>query len=248
MIVGVVGAAGGVGTSTFGLLLSVAISEQLDDVDDVEEAVFIEVDRAGGVVGARFEVGVESGVRSWVSGLATGPELSVSGFGKLVAERLRLVAGPEGCVEAERVLSTHAVELLAGAMAGDRSRRWIVDLGRGGSAVSSVIAKADAVVVVASGAQEEVVRLPSLVSWCRPTRCVVVLGDRAPWSADEVQRHCGADVVLAGEGLTLSNAAVVDLIEGRRRRRSRLWRTVLTCRDAVLSSPVPADHMQTRVS
>jgi len=254
VIVGVVGAAGGVGTTTVGLLLSAAIAEHGPGGPDgpdgpgIAETVFIEVDRAGGVAGARFELGVHGGLRSWVAGLATDPALDVSRFGKLGADRWRIVAGPEGCTEAERVLSPHATELLASAITADRSRRWVLDLGRGGAAVSPLATAADSVVMVSSGAREEVVRLPSLVSWCRPARCVVVLGGRAPWPPEEVRHHCQADVVLAGEEMTMPNSAVVDLIEGRRRGRSRVWRTVLACRDAVLSPPVTPDVRERSVS
>ncbi len=238
MIAGVVGAAGGVGTTTFGLLLSMAIAEH---GTDTAETVFIEADRAGGVVAARFELGIHGGVRSWVAGLATDPSLDVARFGKLGADGWRILGGPEGCLDAERVLSPHATELLASAIVADRARRWVLDLGRGGAAVSELAAAADSVVVVCSGAPEEIVRLPSLVSWCRPARCVVVLGGRAPWPPEEIRHHCQADMVLPGDELTMPNSAAVDLIEGRRRRRSRVWRTVLACRDAVLLPPVTAD-------
>lgn len=251
MIAGVVGAAGGVGTTTFGLLLSVAIAEHGTPGTDgtgIAETVFIEADRAGGVAGARFELGVDGGVRSWIAGLATDPSLDVSGFGKLGAERLRIVAGPEGCIDAERVLNPHATGLLASAIGADRSRAWVMDLGRGGDGVSELATAAESVVVVCSGAPEEVVRLPPLVSWCRPARCVVVLGRRAPWPPEEIRDHCGAEVVLPGEELTMPNRAVVDLIGGRRRRRSRVWPTVLACRDAVLSSPVTPDLRERSVS
>ena len=104
MIVGVVGAAGGVGTTTVGLLLSAAIAEHGPggpggpDGPGIAETVFIEADRAGGVAGARFELGVHGGLRSWVAGLATDPALDVSRFGKLGAAAVAAAgASASGC-------------------------------------------------------------------------------------------------------------------------------------------------------
>ncbi len=233
MITGVVGACGGAGATNLGLLLSAAVGGH----DDHEaEAVFVEADRAGGVVGARFDLGTERGVASWISGLAADAALPVDRFGKLIASGVRVLPGPVGWSDAERVLGRQSVELLSAAMSADGDRRWVVDLGRGGSALNPVAAIADAMVVVCPGMPEYVVRLPSLVAWARPAACTVVLTGRSPWPSEEVRRHCSADHLIEAPDLAVSAGEIAGLIEGRRRRRSRAWISVLACRDAVATA------------
>ena len=241
MIVSLVGAAGGVGTSTFGLLLAVALQEQrqqqeeLPDLSATDEITLIEADPSGGVAGARFELGVADGLQAWVAGLATEPSLSVDRFGKRIADGLRVVPGPLGTADAERVLTPGVFDMLAAAMTRNRNQPWVVDLGRGAAATSPIADIADATIIVASGLAEHVVRLPTLVA-ASPATTVVAMGGSSTWSAAEVQHHCHADAVIAGPDFRLPAGQVVDLVEGRRRRRSLVWRSVLRCRDAVIES------------
>ena len=247
MIVGVVGAGGGVGASTFALLLAKALAESNDGPESAE-TVLVEADPAGGVVGTRFDLGFERGVGSWVAGLAAEPGLSVAKFGKTVAPGLRVLVAPGPGSDAERVLSSSGSGSLASAVGSDVSRWWVLDLGRGLMSVRALLSVCDVVVIVSSGLPAEVVRLRALVGSARPGRCVVVLGDRSPWSAGEVGEHCSADVVLSGSVGNVSGAVVAGLVEGRRRRRSGLWRSVLSCREAVLASSPMASEAERSAS
>ncbi len=233
MIVAVTGAGGGVGTSTLALLLTVALAET---AADDQEAALVEVDRAGGVAGARFDIGVDNGLHDWAAGLATDPSTPIGQYGKRLGERLRAVPGPMAPADAERVLTPVVQELIAAAMTADRSRLWVVDVGRGGAGATPIVDAADGVVVVTNGLPEQVVRLPSLVQRCASTPCIVMVGGRSSWPIDEIQDHAGASAVLDGPEFRLSVDQVIALVEGRKRRRSLQWRSVLRCRDAVLQA------------
>jgi len=210
--------------------------------------VLVEADRAGGVAGARFDLGVERGIGSWISGLATNPELPVTGFGKLGIEGLRILTGPVAAADAELVLSPQAIDLMLRAMTADDDRWWILDLGRGGSAAAPLAAVADAVVIVCPGSAEYVVRLPSLVAWAQPATTIVLLAGSTLWPVDEIRQHCSADEIVEGPRLAISSGEAVDLIEGRRRRRSRAWAAALACRDTVIAHRTTTPAVQRSVS
>ena len=231
MIVGVVGAGGGVGTSTLSLLLSASVREFAGESADV---VLVEADRSGGVVGARWQLGLDAGVGSWVSGLAADGSRSVSEFGRQVVKGFRVVPGPAGVVEAEKALTGQAVSLLSSAMSADTSRWWTVDLGRGCSTVRPLAQLSSVVVVVSSGAEEEVAGLAAVVEAVRPAKCVLVLGSRLSFSADEVVEFCGGEVVVRSGVECFDGSSAVKIIEGKGRKRSQEWKTAVKVREAVM--------------
>lgn len=233
MIVTMIGAAGGVGTSTLGLLLSVALQER---ADADRETVFLEADPSGGVTGARFDLGINSGLQAWVAGLATDPTVSVAQFGTCISDRLRVVPAPVSWADTERVLTPVVTDMLATTMTTDSERSWVVDVGRGGGASSSLAGVADVAVIVSPGLPEHVVRLSSMVTAVRPVPCVVMVTGQSTWPTGEIQRHCEAEAVLGGPEFRLTADQVVDLVEGRKRRRSLPWRSVLQCRDTVVET------------
>lgn len=226
-----VGAAGGVGTSTLGLLLSVALRE---GAGPDREVVLLEADRSGGVAGARFDLGIGNGLQAWVAGLATDPTVEVTSFGKRVGDGLRVLPAPVSWTDTERILTPGVTEMLATAIASDDERWWVVDLGRGGGTSGPLVDPADVVVIVTLGLPDHVVRLPSMVKTVHPVPCVVMVSGPTTWPTDEIRRHCGAAAVLQGAEYRMTADHVVDLVEGRKRRRSLPWRSVLQCRDAVV--------------
>lgn len=226
------GAAGGVGTSTLGLLLSVALCETATD----REVVFLEADPSGGVTGARFDLGTNSGLQAWVAGLATDPTVAVTEFGKRIGDGLRVVPAPVAWADTERILTPGVTDMLATAMTGDDDRWWVIDLGRGGGATALLVDIADVGVLVTPGLPEHVVRLPSMVKAVHPVPCIVMVSGQSTWPTDEIERHCGAAAVLTGPEYRLSADQIVGLVEGRKRRRSLPWRSVLHCRDAVVQT------------
>ena len=207
MIVAMIGGGGGVGTSTLGLLLSVALREgEIADGKIADrEVVLLEADRAGGTLGARFDLGVDGSLQAWVAGLATDPTISVEQFGKRVGDGLRVVPAPVGWTDTERILTPAVLDMLVTAITGDDGRSWIVDVGRGGGAASPLIAAADVAVVVTLGLPEQIVRLPSIVKAIDPVPCVVTVGGRTAWPTDEIQRHCGATAVIGEPGVSSAN-------------------------------------------
>ena len=240
------GAAGGVGTSTVGLLLAVALAEGARPYgvtsapepgsSNNSQVVYVEADRAGGVAGARFDLGIAGGLQAWVAGLASDPTLTVDGFGKVIGDGQRVVPGPVSWIDAERLLTPAVIDMVALAMKRHDDRWWVVDIGRGGAALDPMVEAADVAVIVGSGLPEHVVRLPPLVSACRPATCIVVIGGRSAWPLEEIRQHCGADVVIDGPEYGLRADQIVDLVDGRKRRRSLVWRSILRCRDAVVDA------------
>lgn len=224
------------GTSTLGLLLAVALREGEAQESPDRDVVLLEADRSGGTAGARFDLGVAGGLQAWVAGLAADPTVAVTQFGRRIADGLRVVPAPVGTAETERILTRGVSDMLAAAITRDSDRLWVVDVGRGGEAAVPLTTVADVAVLVTLGLAEQIVRLPSMVRALHPVPCVVMVGGPTAWSTGEIHDHCGATAVIDGPEYRMPADQVVDLVEGRRRRRSLPWRSVLHCRDAVVET------------
>jgi len=195
------------------------------------ERVVIEADLDGGVIGARYGVGVEPGVGALVSALRheVSDELLLDRSARRVADRAWLVPGPESSVTAQRVWGAdRAAAQVADALAADRDRVWLVDGGRmaARSATSPLVARADVTLVFTRDQPADLLQVPERVAdfaaLC-PLVGVVVVG--APdYGDDELRAFCGVDhlwrVAAAPDAVALTQRGWND----RRLRRAPVWR------------------------
>ncbi|MGE0795435.1 MAG: hypothetical protein AB7O29_08835 [Acidimicrobiia bacterium] len=226
MIVTVGSIRGAPGATSWSLLLAAAWPREF-----TERRVVLETDPAGGVLGARYGLGVEPGAVRMVTGIRRNGTSSVSleGVAREVDAGLFVVPGPESA-EQSRSVWVEGAGPVAAHIAGDPGV-WFVDAGRLDEVNPSVafVDRSLAVVLVVGPRQEDLVQLPSRVDALR-RRCRtvgVVVPGRSGFDASEIAEFCRADgawVVPVREDLI---DEVGRLLSGTRARRSWLWRHAL---------------------
>ena len=217
---------GSPGTTSWSLLLGAAWPREFAD-----PRVVIEADPAGGVLGARYGLGVEPGAVRLVTGIRRNGATTVdfSGIARELDANLFVVPGPESGEQARAVWSEGASAVSA-RFADDRAG-WFVDAGRLDESNPSMafVDSSSLVVLVAGPRHEDLVQLPSRVSTLR-RRCDtvgVIVSGRCPFAAEEIADFCRSDrawVVPARNDLV---DEVGRLLAGSRARRSWLWRYAL---------------------
>lgn len=229
MIVTLSSVGGAPGVTSWALLLAAAWPSELQD-----ERAVLEADLDGGVLGARYEIGVEPGAAALVSGARRadtgGVELSLCG--RRVADDVWLVPGPESAEQARPLWSSRgAAESVADALAKD-DRTWIVDAGRAGpaSVLAPLFERATISLVFSRSEREALVQLSARVEGLRRATGmvgVVVVGKPA-FSEGELQQFFASHklwFVEEDRNLVDASRQVWSL---RRARRSMLWRSAVS--------------------
>jgi hypothetical protein len=195
------------------------------------ERVLLEADLDGGVLGARYGLGVDPGVVSLIAALrrSTGEPVPVADHGRLGAPGLWLVPGPESGEQARSVWAGTAATV-AERLAED-ARVWLVDVGRlhGGSLTVPLVERARLTMLVCGARAEDLVQVParvaSLAAGC--ARVAVLVVGRTAYSSAELGEFFGTSMVWrVGAHADVATIAGVVLSPGRA-RRSLLWRTAL---------------------
>lgn len=214
------------------------------------ERVVLEADLDGGVIGARYGVGVEPGVGALVSALRhdAAHDHVLEQCARRVDARAWLLPGPESSITAQRVWGAdRAAAQVADALAADLDRVWLVDAGRvsGRSVTSPLVARAAATLVFTRDQPADLVQVPErvadLAALC-PRVDVVVVGD-PDYGTAELRHFCGVDHVwrisAAPDAVALTQRGWTD----RRLRRAPVWRdTVALAADlADLCAPAAQD-------
>lgn len=226
MIVAVCSIRGAPGATSWALLLAAAWP-----LEQAVERVMLEADPAGGVVGARYGLGVEPGAIQFVTAVRRGTSepVSIEGVSRLVADGVAVIPGPETGERARAVWSESAPELSSRLAQDDRT--WIVDLGRSDESNPSVafVEHAAAVVLVVGPRPEDLVQLPSRIARLRraTARVVVVVSGRCEFVSADVAEFSGADGVWVVDPRGDLVEEVGSVLGGRRGRRSWLWRQAL---------------------
>ncbi len=198
------------------------------------DRVVLEADPDGGVLGARYELGVDPGVVSLVSASrrVEGP-LAVHEHGRCVAPGLWVVPGPENAEQATAVWSASAETVAAGCAIDEHV--WLVDCGRLRAQAPHVafLRHAAQIVVVSGCRREDLVPLPAAVDRLaalssRGSAGVgAIFVGRLDYRPHEMVDFLGADVLAVvaadDDALTLAASAAA----GGRGRRSLLWRSAL---------------------
>ena len=213
------------------------------------ERVVLEAARDGGVLGARYQLGVEPGVSTLAAVVrrhVPGDPLPVAEFARQVGPGLWVVPQPESAEAAATIWSS--VSAVASAIAGD-PRVWVVDAGRlGPGGFGMAFAAQSSLAVVVSGVGEEsLVQLPARVQSLQRAGALVavlVVGKL---------RHSVQELgAFAGTGLVWSVAAERDLpawvaavLSGGRARRGWVWRQAVEVAaeiaERVMATSSPAD-------
>lgn len=231
MIVGLGSVRGAPGVSSWAMLLAAAWPVG----DDLERVVF-EADVDGGVAGARFGVGVEPGVQSMVSELrdADDPSAALQVAGRSLGEGAWLVPGPESAEAAWRLWSADRVaESMATALAADRRRVWLCDLGRvtAHSPTAPLLRRASTLLLFARDQRADLVQVPPRVAALREATAevgVVVVGS-PEYRVEELSEFFGCRQVW----IVSSADDVVELSRQvwssrKARWRSRVWSEALS--------------------
>jgi MinD-like ATPase involved in chromosome partitioning or flagellar assembly len=225
MIVTLASVRGSPGVTSWSLLLAAAWPAR-----DGRDRVVLEADLAGGVLGARYGLGVEPGAVSLIASLRrTDGDIPVAEHGRCVGEHIWLVPGPESGEQAGPVWAGTA-ETVASRLAADE-RVWLVDAGRldAGSVILPLAVASKMVVLVCRSGPEDLVQVPSRVAALAAHTAnvgVLVVG-RVSYSIEELREFFGSPTVCTvGKTDDLPALASGVLAPGRA-RRTWVWRRAL---------------------
>lgn len=225
MIVTLASIHGSPGVTSWSLLLAAAWPGR-----DPHDRVVLEADPAGGVLGARYGLGVEPGAVSLIASLRrNNGEIPVAEHGRCVGEHVWLVPGPESGEQAGAVWAGTA-EVVAPRLAADE-RVWLVDAGRldAGSPTLPLAMAARMVVLVCRSGPENLVQVPSrMAALAAHTATVgVLVAGKVSYSVEELGEFFGSPVVwTVGNTDDLPGLAGAVLSPGRA-RRTWVWRRAL---------------------
>lgn len=226
MIVSVGSIRGAPGATSWALLLGAAWPRELS-----ARRVVLEADPAGGVIGARYGLGVEPGAVRMVTGMRRNGDSSIQleEVAREIEPDLFVVPGPESGEQARPVWREGA-RSVAGRLAMDESV-WLVDIGRTDETNPSLAFVDDAAltVVVIGSRQEDLVQLPTRVAALRERceRVAVIVSGSCAFGSEDVRQFCGADATWSVDTRDNLIDEVGRLLSGTRARRSWLWRRAL---------------------
>ncbi|MFV0259849.1 MAG: hypothetical protein ACK5PP_15535 [Acidimicrobiales bacterium] len=228
MLITVSSIRGAPGATSLALLLTSAWPDH--EVD----RVLVEADCDGGVLGARYQLGVEPGAVSLISACGRrSADLDPASVGRPVAERVWIVPGPEVAGPASAAWAAGAVDVAA-RLAADPGV-WVIDAGRLGAMAPTwpLAAGAEARVLVTGSALEDLVQVPDRVRELRSlapdggVTGVVVMGATAH-PRPELARFFATDQVWILPTVTgLATTAFAAATGRGRARRQALWRAVV---------------------
>jgi MinD-like ATPase involved in chromosome partitioning or flagellar assembly len=229
---------GSPGATSWALLLAAAWPADLG-----AERVVVEADPCGGVLGARYGLGVDPGVVSLVASLRHHTDIDIAVHGRQVAAGVWVVPGPESAEQAAAVWEP-TVARVTDRLAADE-RVWFVDVGRG-PGVRTLSARSRIAVVVTRGCTEHLLAVPSRVSALQAAGAgevaVLVVG-KSEHRPDEVANFVGCDRVWCVDDRDDLVELTGSVLAGGRARRAWLWRqacTVATDLAALAKRPTAA--------
>lgn len=224
MIVTLTSVRGAPGVSVTAVLLAAAWPTSV-------ERVVLEADLDGGVIGARYGVGVEPGVGALVSALRhdADAERLLEHCARRVEARTWLLPGPESSVTGQRVWGAdRAAAQVADRLGGDPGRVWIVDAGRvsARSVTAPLVARAAFTLVLTRDQPADLVQVPERVAELAALGSpvgVAVVGE-PDYRTDELCQFFGVAQIwrlaAAADVVALTQRGWDD----RRLRRTPVWR------------------------
>jgi MinD-like ATPase involved in chromosome partitioning or flagellar assembly len=210
------------------------------------DRVVLEADPAGGVLGARYGLGVDPGVVSLIAALRRTDRIDVDAQGRQMASGLCVVPGPESGEQA-RAVWQGSTETVAGRLAADE-RVWLVDAGRldAGSPVVPFGWLSTLTVLVCGPALEDLVQVPSRVAWLHShgARVGVLVVGAAGHDTTELGEFFGTGLVWSVRADNDLVAVVGAVLSGAvKARRSWAWRTALDLAATIAThTTIPTDR------
>lgn len=195
------------------------------------ERVVLEADLDGGVLGARYQLGVDPGAASLVATLRRSPgePVDVTAHGREAGVGVWIVPGPE-TAERVRALWSTSAPAVAERLAAD-GRVWMVDVGRATpeEPVFAFVEHAELAIVVCGSGHEDLVQIPARVDMYRRSGVdvgVLVVG-KPGYPQPELAGFFGTSLVWivdrSDDLLTLAG----QMSQPGRARRSWLWRNAV---------------------
>lgn len=226
MIVTVGSIRGAPGATSWALLLAAAWPAEFD-----EQRIVLEADPTGGVIGARYGLGVEPGALRLVTTIRrNGTQvIDVESSARVLEPSLLVVPGPETGEQARPVWADSAMDVAQRLVVDGRV--WLVDIGRSDESNPSVaFARYSKLVVLVVGPRaEDLVQVPARVAALgrHGSRVAVIVSGRCEFPAVDVETFSGADAAWVVDPRSDMIEEVGSLLGGRRARRSWLWRQAL---------------------
>lgn len=226
MIVTVGSIRGAPGATSWALLLATAWPVEFE-----EQRVVLEADPNGGVIGARYGLGVEPGALRLVTSMRRNGStaIDVDGSARIIEPGLLVVPGPESGETARPVWVDSAIDIARRLTVDERL--WIVDIGRSDETnpCLAFARHARLTVLVVGARPEDLVQLPErVVAMQRFGGSVaVIVSGRCQFTAADVESFSGADAVWTVDPRSDLIDEVGSLLGARRGRRSWLWRQSL---------------------
>lgn len=224
MIVVVSSVRGSPGVTSWSLLLAAAWPTEYG-----VERVVLEADPAGGVLGVRYDLGVDPGAVTLIAGLrrSAGEPVPVSEHGRPIGSGVWVIPGPETGEQSLALWSRLAASVAEGVA--DDERVWLVDAGRidAASPQRAFVEHATLTLVMSRAAHEDLLQVPARVATMQrtcPTVGVIVVG-KPRHGAPELGEFFGTGLVwTVPEAKDDMTELVGAAVTGGRARRSWLWR------------------------
>lgn len=240
MIVAVGSVRGAPGVTSWSLLLAAAWPS------DVPRAV-LEADPDGGVLGARYGLGIEPGAVTLLAALRRATdEIPVEEHARRCGD-VWLVPGPETAQQARRMWTSTGGQGASAVAADDRV--WLVDSGRAhpGSPVWPWVEAASLTVLVTGARHEDLVQIPSRVEEIPGTVALLVVGSTS-YSTHELASFAGTVAAWQVNPVDDLPAQAGQLIVPSRARRSWLWRQTVDIAAAAAELAAPDNNTLGAVS
>ena len=195
------------------------------------DRVVLEADGDGGVLAARYGLGVDPGIAALLAAARRHDprthRLALDDVARRLGERVWVIPGPESAEAAAAVWGSSADDVAA--VAARDPRVWLVDCGRlsRGSFARPFVARAELAVVVCGPTQEDLVAVParveSLLRIGAGAVGVLIVG-RPDYGREELRDFFGTGLVWtvrrAKDLASIANLA----LSSRRVRRTWAWR------------------------
>lgn len=225
MIITVSSLGGAPGATSWALLLASA-----RPATDTTIRVVLEADPDGGVLGARYDVGVDPGAVSLVAACGRDNQIVLPEHGRQIQDNMWIVPGPE-LAETAQPVWVRGANPVARALAEDE-RTWIVDLGRLGpnSPVNPFADHAVMNILVAHVGNESLVQIPARINRLKTknTATGLILVGKSGHPIPDLVEFSGADKVWEVPNVVGLPSLVAKMIAGGRARRHMVWRNAIT--------------------
>lgn len=195
--------------------------------------VVLEADCSGGVLGARYQLGVEPGAMSLMSACRRRDvEVDPADHGRLLDDGLWAIPGPETAEQAVPAWRAGVADVAA-TLATDH-RLWVVDLGRSEptSPVRALAERASLNVVMTRGSIEDIAQLPARVAAldeAAPTFVIIV--GKSGFGENDLHDYLGGRRLWLVPSPADLPRLTMRAVQGGRARRSQLWRAATKVAD-----------------